>query len=139
MAPSSSSVPATATAASVAASAAAAAAPRKWRRVHGLQTPLHPQQGVAWALLAAFACLMHLAVVPSLASKAARTALHGAYAGVYLAHLVAHFMATLVDPADPNLRAKGREAARRPVPKFDRSRFVRSSPTYTCRVKIHVQ
>ena len=97
--------------------------PRKWRRTHGLQAPLHPQQVSSWALLAIYACLTHLAVAPALASQAARVALHAASAALYAAHLVAHLAATVVDPADPNLRAKGREAARRPVPKFDRSRY----------------
>ncbi len=95
--------------------------PRKWRRLHGLQAPLHPQQVSAWILLAAYAALMHLLVIPALASHTFRLALHTANGVLYLAHLTAHLAATVVDPADPHLRAKGREASRRPVPKFDRS------------------
>ncbi len=96
---------------------------RKWRRVHGLQSPLHPQQVSAWVLLLLFGCLTHLLVAPAFASPLARIIVHVANGVLYLAHFVTHFAATLVDPADPNLRAKGREAANRPVPKFDRSRY----------------
>ena len=50
-------------------SGGATAAPRKWRRTHGLQPPLHPQQAAACAFLAAFSLLNFGVLLPTLHSS----------------------------------------------------------------------
>ena len=43
-------------------------APRKWRRTHGLQPPLHPQQAAACVFLAVFSLLNFGMLIPALHS-----------------------------------------------------------------------
>ena len=50
-------------------SGGATAAPRKWRRTHGLQPPLHPQQAAACIFLALFALLNFGMLLPALHSS----------------------------------------------------------------------
>ena len=45
------------------------AMPRKWRRTHGLQPPLHPQQAAACLFLALFALLNFGMLLPALHSS----------------------------------------------------------------------
>ena len=44
-------------------------APRKWRRTHGLQPPLHPQQAAACVFLALFSLLNFGMLLPALHSS----------------------------------------------------------------------
>ena len=44
---------------------------RKWRRVHGLQWPWHPQQVVAWLILIYFTLFTFCVVIPSFNRNAA--------------------------------------------------------------------
>ena len=44
-------------------------APRKWRRTHGLQPPLHPQQAAACLFLALFTLLNFGVLLPALHSS----------------------------------------------------------------------
>ena len=43
---------------------------RKWRRVHGLQWPWHPQQVVAWLILTYFTLFTFCVIIPSFNSNA---------------------------------------------------------------------
>ena len=43
---------------------------RKWRRVHGLQWPWHPQQVVAWLILIYFTLFTFCVIIPSFNSDA---------------------------------------------------------------------
>ena len=44
--------------------------PRKWRRIHGLQWPWHPQQVVSWVILTFFIVYTFAAIIPNLHSHA---------------------------------------------------------------------
>ncbi len=50
------------------ATAVASTAPRKWRRVHGLQPPLHPQQAVAWIFILFFTLFNFGVLLPTMHS-----------------------------------------------------------------------
>nr|CAD7445447.1 unnamed protein product [Timema bartmani] len=91
---------------------------RRWRRVHGLQLPLHPQQVAGWVFLVGLSAATFSVVLPALCS-ALRPPMVAALAGLLVAHAASHLAALLVDPADPNLR---RLKAKAPLPEFDRSK-----------------
>ncbi|RZF34497.1 hypothetical protein LSTR_LSTR011739 [Laodelphax striatellus] len=92
---------------------------RKWRRLHGLQPPLHPQQVVGWVALLVFGVASFGVLVPASASVL-RGPLASILAALFVLHVVAHLAALLLDPADPELRRLG--PASTAVPEFDRSR-----------------
>ena len=91
---------------------------RKWRRVHGLQLPLHPQQIAGWLVLFGFAAATFLVLVPALGSTL-RSPLLIVLSCLFLIHVSSHLTALLLDPADPHLRALKVSVA---VPEFDRSK-----------------
>lgn len=91
---------------------------RKWRRVHGLQFPLHPQQVVGWVVLVGFTIATFLILIPALGSVL-RMPLLSVLAPLFCIHYSSHLTALLLDPADPELRAL---KVRRPIPEFDRSK-----------------
>nr|XP_014276169.1 probable palmitoyltransferase ZDHHC1 [Halyomorpha halys] len=92
---------------------------RKWRRLHGLQLPLHPQQVVGWVLLVVFAGAGFLLIVPAL-SPSLWPALFAVLASLFVVHVASHLVAVLLDPADPQLRKF--KASSTAVPEFDRSK-----------------
>lgn len=93
---------------------------RKFRRVHGLQLPLHPQQIVGWVLLivvfiGTFTVLLRTPpLLPDL-----RFVLSLLFAALFLLHVLTHLTVLLLDPADPEVRAR---PARAVVPEFDRAK-----------------
>ncbi|XP_036151389.1 uncharacterized protein LOC118644023 [Monomorium pharaonis] len=98
---------------------------RRFRRVHGLQLPLHPQQVAGWVLLivvfiGTFTVLLTtpplLPPYPDL-----RFILLLLFAALFLLHLSTHLTVLLLDPADPEVRAR---PARAIVPEFDRTRHL---------------
>ncbi|PSN57980.1 hypothetical protein C0J52_00223 [Blattella germanica] len=91
---------------------------RKWRRLHGLQLPLHPQQVAGWLVLFGFAAATFLVLVPALGSVL-RFPLLILLSCLFLIHLSSHLTALLLDPADPHLRALKVSIA---VPEFDRTK-----------------
>ncbi|XP_069689175.1 uncharacterized protein [Periplaneta americana] len=91
---------------------------RKWRRVHGLQLPLHPQQVAGWLALIGFGAATFLVLIPALGSSL-RSPLLALLASLFLIHVSSHLTALLLDPADPHLRALKVSVA---VPEFDRSK-----------------
>ena len=93
---------------------------RKWRRVHGLQLPLHSQQIASWLILLYFTVYSFATVIPTFADTHIRLILYGLHFLVYFAHLITHFVCVFLDPADQNLR---RLDSKRVVPEFDRQRF----------------
>ena len=78
---------------------------RKWRRVHGLQTPLHPQQVIAWILLLYFSIVSFCVIVPAF-NENVHLLFYTLHILIYLSHLTMHIVSMLLDPADYNLRAK---------------------------------
>ena len=91
---------------------------RKWRRVHGLETPLHPLQVLGWMLLLAFSLQLFGVLVPSLPQEC-RTLAFVLLGALYASHAACHVLAVFLDPADPALRRK--DPKENPLPEFDRS------------------
>jgi len=135
--------PATATTATGVARIDNAAAPpppkRSRRRTHGLQLPLHTQQVAAWMVLVTYAFLTVTVTISCLASWIPRVTVLVLCATVYLSHAMVHLTATLLDPADPNLRAK---SSLTEVPVFDRSRHahvIENGHCHLCDISISGQ
>ncbi|XP_018310433.1 uncharacterized protein [Mycetomoellerius zeteki] len=93
---------------------------RKFRRVHGLQLPLHPQQIVGWVLLVVVfvGTFTVLLTTPPLLPNL-RFILSLLFVALFLLHVLTHLTVLLLDPADPEVRAR---PARVIVPEFDRAK-----------------
>ncbi|XP_050448790.1 uncharacterized protein LOC126850133 [Cataglyphis hispanica] len=92
---------------------------RRFRRVHGLQLPLHPQQIIGWVLLivvfaGTFTVLLTTPLLPDL-----RFILSLLFAVLFLLHVLTHLTVVLLDPADPEVRAR---PVNEDVPEFDRTK-----------------
>ena len=108
---------------------------RKWRRVHGLQLPLHPQQVAGWLALLGFGAATFLVLIPALATTL-RLPVLGVLASLFLIHLSSHLTALLLDPADPQLRLLKVSVA---VPEFDRSKHahvIENGRCHLCNIRI---
>jgi len=93
---------------------------RRFRRVHGLQLPLHPQQIVGWVLLiVVFAGTFTVLLTTPLLLPDLRFVLSLLFGALFLLHLLTHLTVLLLDPADPEVRAR---PARLVVPEFDRAK-----------------
>lgn len=91
---------------------------RKWRRIHGLQLPFHPQQVAGWIVLVVFVCSTFFVLVPAL-EKRIQSVLFAVFVGLFLLHAISHLTALLLDPADYPLRKLKSTTA---VPEFDRTK-----------------
>eukprot|EP00094_Tigriopus_californicus_P010234 TCALIF_09873-PA protein Name:"Similar to Zdhhc11 Probable palmitoyltransferase ZDHHC11 (Mus musculus)" AED:0.13 eAED:0.13 QI:0/0/0/0.33/1/1/3/0/436 len=112
--------------------------PRKWRRVHGFQLPLHPQQVMAWGFLAFFIAFTFGILIPSLRSDAHLT-LYIVFGVLYSLHLLFHTVSIVLDPADPNLRHR---EDHQPVPEFDRAKHnhvIENGRCHLCNITISSQ
>lgn len=108
---------------------------RKWRRVHGLQLPLHPQQVAGWLALLGFGAATFLVLIPALGTTL-RLPLLAVLASLFLIHLSSHLTALLLDPADPQLRLLKVSVA---VPEFDRSKHahvIENGRCHLCNIRI---
>lgn len=92
---------------------------RKWRRIHGLQLPLHPQQVISWVFLLSFTVYIFLTLIPAIHSSA-QLPLLLLNLTVFGVHYVSHLTSLLIDPSDPALLAL---YSNKPVPQLDKSRF----------------
>ena len=111
---------------------------RKWRRVHGLQWPWHPQQVTAWFILIYFFTYTFFAIIPNFNSSS-HLGLIICHILLYLSHFVTHAVAKLLDPADPNLRALNSKA---PIPEFDRNKHahvIENGRCHLCNISISSQ
>jgi len=92
---------------------------RKFRRVHGLQLPLHPQQIIGWVLLIViFAGTFTVLLTTPLFSNLYFILLL-LFATLFLLHVSTHLTVLLLDPADPEVRARPTDQI---VPEFDRTK-----------------
>lgn len=93
---------------------------RCFRRVHGLQLPLHPQQVIGWVLLIVVftGTFVVLLTAPPPLPADLRVALTPLFATLFLLHALTHLTVLLLDPADPEVRA---QPANQVVPEFDRA------------------
>lgn len=111
---------------------------RKWRRVHGLQWPWHPQQVTAWFILIYFFTYTFFVIIPNF-NSASHLGLIISHILLYVSHFVTHAVAKLLDPADPNLRALN---SKEPVPEFDRNKHahvIENGRCHLCNISISSQ
>ncbi|XP_053971030.1 uncharacterized protein LOC128872407 [Hylaeus volcanicus] len=94
---------------------------RKFRRVHGLQLPLHPQQVIGWIVILVIA-INTFAVLTPLLEPSLRPVLSISIAAIFATHLCSHLIVLLLDPADPQVRS---QPANKVLPEFDRSKHAR--------------
>nr|XP_018898786.1 PREDICTED: uncharacterized protein LOC109031626 [Bemisia tabaci] len=109
---------------------------RKWRRVHGLQFPLHPQQVGGWVALFLFGFGSFFVLIPSLGPSLQpfNMALLGC---LFAVHIVSHLTALLLDPADRQLRLINPRS--KAVPEFDRSKHahvIENGRCHLCNIKV---
>lgn len=108
---------------------------RKWRRLHGLQRPLHPQQILGWLLLILFAGSAFLLVIPSI-TPSLWPPLFAVLISLFIVHVVSHLTALLLDPADVELRKL--KCTSTAVPEFDRSKHahvIENGRCHLCNIK----
>ncbi|XP_018400672.1 PREDICTED: uncharacterized protein LOC108778074 [Cyphomyrmex costatus] len=108
---------------------------RKFRRIHGLQLPLHPQQIVGWVLLIVvfIGTFTVLLTTPPLLPDL-RFILSLLFAALFLLHVSTHLTVLLLDPADSEIRAR---PARVIVPEFDRTKHrhvIENSRCHLCNI-----
>lgn len=92
---------------------------RRFRRVHGLQPPLHPQQIVGWVLLVVIFAGTFTVLLTTPILRDLRLVLSLLFAALLLSHVSAHLTVVLLDPADPEVRARPTGEV---VPEFDRTK-----------------
>ncbi|KAK9503397.1 hypothetical protein O3M35_009956 [Rhynocoris fuscipes] len=108
---------------------------RKWRRLHGLQRPLHPQQLLGWLLLILFAVSAFLLVIPSI-TPSLWPPLFAVLISLFIIHIIAHLTALLLDPADIELRKL--KCSSLAVPEFDRTKHahvIENGRCHLCNIK----
>ena len=111
---------------------------RKWRRIHGLQWPWHPQQVVSWFILVFFIIYTFAAIIPNMHSQT-QIALLVVHILLFVSHFITHAIAEILDPADPHLRALD---SKRPVPEFNRSQHahvIENGRCHLCNITISSQ
>lgn len=79
---------------------------RLWRRRHGLQLPLHPQQVVGWAVLAALGAATFGLLLPALRADL-RAFAAPVMTALFAMHAASHALALFTDPAEDALRQGG--------------------------------
>ncbi|XP_068117307.1 palmitoyltransferase ZDHHC1 isoform X2 [Hyperolius riggenbachi] len=109
--------------------------PSQHSRRNGWSWPPHPLQFVAWSTYILFTIIGFGILVPLLPRHwvAAGYVCTGA---LFALHLIVHFLAVTVDPADENVRAK-RSAG--PLPVFDRTKHahvIENMHCYICEVDV---
>ena len=113
---------------------------RKWRRVHGFQVPLHPQQVIAWVLLLYFTIFSILVIVPAF-TEDVHLAFYIIHVVIYSSHLIMHLVSMMLDPADYNLRAKEGNK-KKTIPEFDRrqhAHVIENGRCHLCNITISSQ
>ncbi|XP_066586945.1 uncharacterized protein [Prorops nasuta] len=90
---------------------------RKYRRVHGLELPWHPQQVAGWLVLLGIASGTFTVLTPQL-GPSVQPLISSIIGATFLIHVLSHLTVLLLDPADPQVRSKPRSI----VPEFDRTR-----------------
>ncbi|XP_029174708.1 uncharacterized protein LOC114943289 [Nylanderia fulva] len=110
---------------------------RRFRRVHGLQLPLHPQQVIGWLLLiVVFVGTFTVLLTAPLLLSDLRFGLSLLFTALFLVHALTHLTVLLLDPADPEVRAR---PANQVVPEFDRSKHqhvIENGRCHLCNITI---
>lgn len=108
---------------------------RKYRRVHGLQLPLHPQQLAGWLLTLGIACGTCACLLPPV-DTTHRSLVIGVLASLLLLNVISQLTVLLLDPADSQVRLKPSKTV---VPEFDRTRHshvIESGRCHLCNITI---
>ncbi|CAD1470330.1 unnamed protein product [Heterotrigona itama] len=92
---------------------------RKFRRVHGLQLPLHPQQVTGWIVILIIVVNTFAILTPLLEPRSLRPVFSVVIAAVFFTHICSHLTVVLLDPADPRVRS---QPTNKVLPEFDRRR-----------------
>lgn len=93
---------------------------RRFRRINGLQLPLHPQQLLGWLLLIGIVAGTFAFLLPALSPRFQQPAL-GVLCSALLVHLISHLAALLLDPGELAIR---RQPVNQVVPEFDRTKHL---------------
>jgi len=111
---------------------------RKWRRRHGLELPLHPQQILSWLLIGSLSLFTFTLMIPDLPESQ--------QPGIYIFATVSYsmlivflFTASLVDPVTRPLRIGSRGKCRTAVPEFDRtkhSHVIENGRCHLCNITV---
>lgn len=91
---------------------------RKFRRVHGLELPLHPQQVTGWLVILIIVVNTFTVLTPLLEPNL-RPAFSIAIAAIFFTHICSHLAVLLSDPADPRVRS---QPTNKVLPEFDREK-----------------
>ncbi|XP_060832824.1 palmitoyltransferase ZDHHC11-like isoform X2 [Bombus pascuorum] len=91
---------------------------RKFRRVHGLELPLHPQQVTGWVVILIIV-VNTFAVLTPLLEPNLRPVFSIAIAAIFFTHICSHLAVLLLDPADPRVRS---QPTNKVLPEFDREK-----------------
>ncbi|CAL8089997.1 unnamed protein product [Orchesella dallaii] len=96
---------------------------RKWRRIHGFELPLHPQQIMSWVIMLFIAIFTYAVMIPDLGQDSGHCFLAFLVfiTVLYTFLLILYFAATIVDPAHSAVRAT---KSKTPVPEFDREKHL---------------
>jgi len=110
---------------------------RRFRRVHGLQLPLHPQQIIGWVLLVVtFTGTFTVLLTTPLFSNL-HFILLLLFVTLFLLHVSTHLIVLLLDPADPEVRARPIDEI---VPEFDRRKHrhvIENGRCHLCNITTH--
>lgn len=108
---------------------------RKFRRVHGLQFPLHPQQVIGWIVILIIV-VNTFAILTPLLKPNLRSVFSIVIAIIFFIHICSHLAVILLDPADPRVRS---QPTNKIVPEFDRnkhSHVIENGRCHLCNITI---
>ncbi|XP_035704370.1 palmitoyltransferase ZDHHC1 isoform X2 [Folsomia candida] len=111
---------------------------RKWRRIHGMELPLHPQQILVWVLMTLFLIFTYVFLIPDL-PPAYALPVYIATSITYATMMISYFAATLIDPGHPAVRSA---KLRKPVPEFDRTKHahvIENGRCHLCNITVFHQ
>ncbi|KAM9301875.1 palmitoyltransferase ZDHHC1 [Gastrophryne carolinensis] len=113
----------------------AATEPSQHSRKNGWSWPPHPLQFVAWITYLLFT-VIGLGILVPLLPRHWVAAGYVCMGALFTVHLVVHFLAVTIDPADDHVRAKGSHG---PLPVFDRTKHthvIENMHCYICEVDV---
>lgn len=108
---------------------------RKFRRVHGLQFPLHPQQVIGWIVILIIVVNTFVILTPLLKPNL-RSVFSIVIAIIFFTHICSHLAVILLDPADPRVRS---QPTNKIIPEFDRnkhSHVIENGRCHLCNITI---
>ncbi|KAK3085803.1 hypothetical protein FSP39_008876 [Pinctada imbricata] len=108
---------------------------RQKSRANGLGCPPHPLQCIAWFAVTYFSFVYFTTLVPHL-PKEWQPAAYIITGIVLISHVVTHFVASLINPADPAVLAKGKNNSRRPFDRSKHDHVIENMHCYICEADV---